>query len=200
MTAPYSPIADTRSRIQRARAYVSETLAEVRRVEGERGMATRASVCLRYLSYLIGIYLTAFIVGALPAFGPLATRLLLVSCAVIVITAAFGTIAYPVERRNIVEQARTFLFAVVCFPSLVLGVLVSVVGRGSSGLGGAVTSNDALMVNLMQNALPYLFWATVVVPPFIFAKTIFGLRKLHRERMDDEELMSLWTRQDEIAR
>jgi len=79
-------------------------------------------------------------------------------------------------------------------------VLVSVVGRGSSGLGGAVTSNDALMVNLMQNALPYLFWATVVVPPFIFAKTIFGLRKLHRERMDDEELMSLWTRQDEIAR
>lgn len=183
-------------------ARMGETAGEVLRVEGERGIANRWTVLLRYLSYLGGIYITSLIVGAYPALGPLATRLLQVSCAVIICAACAASIAYPTERRALVDQMRFWVFGVVCFPALVLGALMSVVTASIAGASSHALSaaGDRVMVNLAATALPYAFWLTVVVPPFIFVKTVVGLRKIHRDRTDDEEMMSRLARQDQFFR
>lgn len=188
-------------RLSRMTAGVRSTLAEVRRTEGDRGVATRWSVMFRHVAYLGGILVTGLLVGAYPSLGQLATQLLLVSCGLIIVSAAVASVFYPTERRNLTEQMRFFLFGVVCFPAAVLGALLSVVQNAGGGSGHAVSSSgDAVMINLAHTALPYLFWATVVVPPFIFVKMVVGLRKIHRDRTDDEEMMSKLSRQDQLFR
>lgn len=182
--------------IAATRQRIADTTASVRRVEGERGMALRWAVGMRYLSYLVGVIITAGIVGAYPPLGRLATTLVVISCVIIIVTAAIGTIAYPTERRALVDQMRFFVFGVVCFPSIVIGALLTVVDHFAAGAASVATgTSDGLIISLSKTALPYAFWGTVVVPPFLFVKTIVGLRKLHRDRMDDEESVALWTRQ-----
>lgn len=181
---------------------VRGTVSAVMASEGERGLAARWAVLLRYGAYLGGIAVASLIVGAYPPLGALATRLLQISCAMIVLAASVASIVYPTERRNLVDQMRFFLFGVICFPAVVLGALMSVVsgstaGSSSQSLGA---SGDTVMVNLAHTTLPYLFWATVVVPPFIFVKMVVGLRKIHRDRTDDEEMMSRLSRQDQFFR
>ncbi len=200
--APPSTPNDLKSKFSSDIDSIRATVANIRRVEGDRGIATRWTVVFRYVVYMLGIILTAAIVGAYPALGPLAARLLILSCVMIIVTAAIAAVLYPVERRNLIEQMKFFVFGVVCFPAIVLGALLSVVSRATlGGSGSAVaTPSDALIVSLAQNAMPYLFWATVLVPPFIFVKTVVGLRKLHRDRTDDEEMMRIVSRQDHLYR
>lgn len=194
----YQTITTSKGRFGALRREINATLAAVRTTEGERGVATRWAVVFRYLAYLGGIVAIAAVVGAMPALGTLASQLIIVSSVMIIVTAAVGTIAFPTERRALVDQMRFFVFGIVCFPSVVLGALLSVVNNANVASAGisAAGSSDALIVGIGQSAIPYLFWATVVVPPFLFVKTVVGMRKLHRQRMDDEEAVRLWTRQD----
>lgn len=202
MTTPTRPGTGFRRWATEPTDSIRATLNEVRRIEGERGVAMRWSVLLRYLVYLAGVIIVSLIVGAMPALGPLATRLILMSNMLILVIAGVATVLYPVERRNLVDQSRFFIFGVVCFPSIVLGALLSLVSSASTNASGAAigTSSDTLLVSLAQNALPYLFWATVLIPPFIFVKMVVGLRKIHRDRTDDEDMMKLWSRQDNMFR
>ena len=91
------------------------------------------------------------------------------------------------------------MFGVVCFPSLVWGVLLSLVTAApvtASASDLLTNQNDALIVSLAQTVLPYMLWAELVVPPIIFAKMVLGLRKLHRDTSDDEQTVAIFHRVD----
>lgn len=192
----YSPTRNLRRRIAEVRAHMAEIADAVRRTEGERGIALRWSVGFRYGVYLLGILATAAIVGAYPALGTIASSMVIISSVTIIVAAAIGTIVYPTERRSLVDQMRFFVFGTVCFPAVVLGALLTAVTSTGLAEGFATgTNSDSLIITITQNALPYLFWGTVVIPPFIFVKTVVGLHKLHRDRNDDEESVNQWTRQ-----
>jgi hypothetical protein len=49
-------------------------------------------------------------------------------------------------------------------------------------------------------ALPVVFLLTVVLPAFIFVKEIAGMRAIYRSTLDDQEAVTLWTRQDGLQR
>lgn len=164
---------------------VQEAVRDIRYAEGERGMAARGGIVLRYVAYLLAVIVVAFVIRALPSIGDLALNLVIASAALMYAAAAIGIIVYPDQRREIVAQVRFMTFGVMLFPALLLGALVGLI-NAHSVLPSAAPSDQAL-VGITRNAAPYLFWASVVVPPFIFIKTIVGMRKLHREQRDIEQ-------------
>ena len=48
--------------------------------------------------------------------------------------------------------------------------------------------------------MPIVFLATVILPVFIFIKEMAGIRTLYRTKLDDQEQVSLWTRNDGLQR
>lgn len=59
---------------------------------------------------------------------------------------------------------------------------------------GGTTDDQFLKVIFV--GLPALYFVTVVIPPVLFVKTIAQIRTLHCSRLEDQEMMSMWTRQD----
>lgn len=192
----YSPMRNVKRRFAAIRAHMRETATAVRRTEGERGIALRWSVGFRYGVYLLGILATAAVVGAYPPLGVVASSMVIISSVTVIVSAAVATLLYPTERRALVDQMRFFVFGTICFPAVVVGALLTAVTSTGLVEGFATgTNTDNLIITITQNALPYVFWGTVVIPPFIFVKTVVGLHKLHRDRNDDEESVNQWTRQ-----
>ena len=166
--------------------------------EGLRGMSTRGAVYARYSAAFATVVVGSAAIHAMlsPTRWSTAGQWMLLSAALMVLTAAAGTMVYTNQRNEIVEQARHFIFGLALFPGLGFAVLM----RASADFfSGPATQGDAF-ASMLGNALPILYFITVLIPPLVFIKTIAGLRNLHRSNLDNEEYMRLYTRQDELAR
>jgi hypothetical protein len=164
----------------------------VRRVEGPRGYSVRASVWFRYVGFMAAIIVCSALTEAVTAGIPNASKAgawMFASCTVMSLTAAIGTMAFPANRLEVIEQWRHFLFGLCLFP----GTGIAVFMWATEGLFRA-SSTDAF-AGLMSNALPILYFVTVVIPTLIFIKWVGGQRTIYRSRMDDQEMVSIWTRQ-----
>jgi hypothetical protein len=103
--------------------------------------------------------------------------------------------AFFVNHRNeIIVQCRHFLFGIMLFPGTGIAVLMW------ATRGATATSSSSVLSSAFTNALPLLFFATVIIPSLIFIKVIAGMRNLHRSTMDDQAAVALWTRQDNLVR
>lgn len=159
--------------------------------EGSRGYAVRSSVYAKYFAYFLTILICSAATNALTSTIPLTTDAgvwMLVSATLILVTAAFSTMAYTNQRNEVIEQARHFVFGIVVFPGLGIAIFM----RATAGAFTNINSN--IFAGLMVNGLPLVYFATVVIPALIFVKMMAGLRHIHRSRMDDQEQASIWTR------
>jgi Na+/proline symporter len=116
---------------------------------------------------------------------------MLLACTTVISIGAVSTLFYVNLRNTIVQRVRHYVFGIIAFPGALLALF----------LKGAQTwlSKDALGSTLGA-ALPVLFLATVIIPAFVFAKEMMGIRSLHLSKLDDEEAVKLWTRQDGLSR
>lgn len=166
--------------------------------EGLRGLSTRSAVLVRYAVYFT-VIMSAF-VGIHLLLGETrwhtAGLWMLLSCALMVLTAALGTMMYTNHRNEIIEQMRHFVFGLALFPGLAFALLM----RASDGFFGSPGAQNDPFTFMLGGALPILYFITVLIPPLVFIKTIAGLRNLHRSNLDNEEYMRLYTRQDDLAR
>lgn len=174
---------------------ITSKVSRVVQFEGLRGRSTRAAVVLRYVAYVMLIAACA----SLTQYGTEGMRnaagggwFLLLSCTMIAATGAFATLMYPNMRDEIVHRVRHYAFGIVAVPGTMLALFLR---AASSWLG----SGDTLAATLGA-AGPVVFLATIVLPAFVFVKEMFGIRTLNRSRLDDEEAVLLWTRQDGTQR
>jgi hypothetical protein len=172
--------------------------SRVMQFEGLRGMSTRGAVYARYSAALATIVVVSAVIHALlaPTRWQSAGRWMLLSAALMILTAVAGTMVYTNQRNEIIEQVRHFVFGLALFPGLGFAVLM----RASSDFFSGPTAQGDAFASMLGNALPILYFITVLIPPLVFIKTIAGLRNLHRSNLDNEEYMRLYTRQDELAR
>jgi hypothetical protein len=167
-------------------------------VEGPRGLSIRATVILRYALYMLAIMICAGTTQGMLATMPEVSNggmWMLFSATLTLFTAAAGCAFYVNQRKEIIEQCRHFLFGIMLFPGTGLAVLM----WATRGVVTSSTSSSVLS-STFQNALPLVFFATVIIPALIFVKMIAGMRNLHRSRLDDQEAIALWTRQDNLVR
>lgn len=165
-------------------------------VEGPRGISTRAAVFLRYIAYFLVIACCSAIshycfehVGKYLLGGKLMFGL----SGLTVLAAALGTVFYVNQRNEIIEQTRHYVFGLMCLPGAVLALIM----WGATKLAGPSPSgHEDQFLNVLFIGLPALYFCTVVIPPVLFIKMLAQIRTLHRSRLDDEEMMTLWTRQD----
>lgn len=166
--------------------------------EGLRGLSTLATVRLRYFSY----FATIMVVTGSVHWMHSSTRWhtaglwMLLSSALMVATAAAGTMIYTNQRNEIIEQMLNFVFGYAIFPGLGFAVLM----RAADGFFGTAGAQNDPFTFMLGGALPILYFITVLMPPLVFIKTIAGLRNLHRSNLDNEEYMRLYTRQDDLSR
>lgn len=173
------------------------TLARVKRVEGERGIAVRTSVFVRYAAY-VGVLLLCIAITHATFRGTawsMGGTLMLVSAAIMCTSAALGTMFLPQKRAEIVEELRHFLFQISVIPGTAIALFIWVMNAYVSSDG----QGDNFM-GLLHNALPILYAFTVFFPALIYVKAVAGRRVLDRTQQDDQELMSTWTRQDRWIR
>jgi hypothetical protein len=166
--------------------------------EGLRGMSTRGSVYARYFAAFAAIVVGSAVIHSMlaPTRWQTAGQWMLLSAALMVLTAVAGTMVYTNQRNEIIEQARHFIFGLALFPGLGFAVLL----RASADFFSGPAAQGDAFASMLGNALPILYFITVLIPPLVFIKTIAGLRNLHRSNLDNEEYMRLYTRQDELAR
>jgi hypothetical protein len=182
-------INETRRRLRSWRA----TAARIRAVEGERGMAVRWSVGLRYLAY-VGLIIacvaiaTATFQGTAWAMGG---TLMLFSAATMCVTAALGSLFMPQKRVEIGEELKHFLFQISVLPGTGIAVFIWVMNSYT-----ADPAHQDNFLGLLHNSLPILYAFTVFFPALVFIKAVAGRRTLDRTQQDDSELMATWTRQD----
>lgn len=193
-----SPTPDRLTPTQYARpARWSGTLRNVRATEGPRGVAVRTSVGLRYGGYLLTILLCAGIAHA--SFAGTAWRLggtlVLFSSALMVMTAAAGTVFMPHKRSEIVEDLRHFLFQLSILPASGIAAFDWVIRSYTQD-----PRNQDNFLGLLQNSLPLMYAFTVFIPAIVFLKAVAGRRSLERSQQDDEEALNTWTRQDWYVR
>lgn len=169
--------------------------SRLRRVEGPRGYSLRTSVALRYATYLVVLVACcALTQGALDG-APRADgggRWMFLSSAVMLLSASVGTGFYPNHRNEIIEQVRHFVFGIAVLPGTGLAIIM---WAAESFLSSPGATSDPF-ASTLEVALPIIFFCTVIIPCLVFIKVIAGIRHLHRSRLDDEEMMALYTRQD----
>lgn len=164
-------------------------------IEGPRARSVRATVYLRHAVYLLVILLGAGVTQGLLSSMPEVNNggvWMLFSAALILVTGAAGTLYYPAHRNEIISQTRHFLFGISLLPGFGLAVLM----WATRGVLTTQAGSSSVLDSAFQNALPLIFFATVIIPALIFVKVVAGMRNLHRSRLDDQEAIALWTRQD----
>lgn len=167
--------------------------------EGQRGRSVRATIYLRHVTYLLVILICSGATQKMLSTTPSVNNggmWMLFSATLILLTGAVGGLFYRNHRNEIIEQARHFLFGI----SLLPGTGIAVLMWATRGVMSSSAASSSVLTTAFQNALPLLFFATVIIPALIFVKVIAGMRNLHRSRLDDQEAMSLWTRQDRYVR
>lgn len=171
-------------------------LSRMRRFEGLRGGGTRASIAVKYLVYVLAIVagsgLTEWLTrGVRYASG--GGRFMFAALTVITVTGAFSTFFYVNMRTELVEKVRHYVFAVTMAPGILTAAALGAVRDWQY-------ANEGSLGVTLQMALPAVFLATVALPAIIFVKEMLGIRTLHRSRLDDQEAVQLWTRQDGFQR
>lgn len=191
------PVAPGGARVARPiNAPMTRKLRRLRN-EGWRGTSVRASVALRYISYWFVIVGGSALAGAFFAEVPNAQSgglWMLLSTSFQLAVAAIGTIFYANRRHEIIEQVRAYVFGYTLFPGLGVAAFMWTATRLV-----AYGSQDAF-VHTLTAALPWIYFLPVVLPAVIFAKTVAGLRMTNRLRLDDEEIMQIYTRNDGLQR
>lgn len=173
---------------------VTNYAERVKYVEGDRGISSRFSVFFRNGSIFLLVIIISSTIQYLTNSFPHAHNggiFALFSISVIYITGALSTIFYANLRKEIVERARHYSLGIILFP----GLLVAMVMKVSQSWLGSDTLGNTLGL-----ALPVVFLATVIIPAFVFVKEMTGIRTLYRTKLDDQEQVSLWTRNDGLQR
>lgn len=158
--------------------------------EGSRGVSTRLGVLFKYLTYFFLIIIFSSISQFLTNGVPHANdggMFIFYSTSVVFIVGAVASIFYSNLRKEIVERTRHYAFGIILFP----GTLVALLMKLSSNWLGQDTFG-----NTLGQALPVVFLATVIIPCLVFMKEMAGIRTLYRTKLDDEEQVTLWTRND----
>lgn len=159
--------------------------------EGPRWFSARVAVYLRYLAYMGTILICSGLTEVFTRGLPTANgggKWMLFSMATIVIVGAVASLFYTNLRNEIVDKVRSYIFGMALFP----GTLIALFLYATEDFLG----RDAFSSTL-ATALPIVFLCTVIIPALVFIKEITGLRSVHRSKLDDEEAVLLWTRQQD---
>lgn len=188
------PTGDTTPQGDRITERATRAVSRLQQFEGLRGRSTRAALALRYVAYLLSIVLFSALTQA-------ATRgikyaegggvFMLLSCTTISVVGAVATLFYVNLRNEIIARVRHYIFGIVLLPGTLLALFLFV----TKSWWGEDTFSSTLSM-----ALPVVFLVTVVLPAFIFVKEIAGMRAIYRSTLDDQEAVTLWTRQDGLQR
>lgn len=170
-----------------------------RSVEGPRWLTTRATVWLRYLAYTLAVFGGCAVTEGLLSGVSTARnggQWMLFSVGVLMVAAMFGLWRYPTHRNEIVEQARHYVFGIMVLPGTALAAVMWAAGQF---FVDAAASSE-VFGTMLGTALPIVFFCTVVIPVLIYVKMVAGMRYMYRTREDDQETMSIYTRQDSLHR
>lgn len=171
-----------------------QKISKIKKLEGPRGYSTRASVVLRYIGYALVILVSSGLTQA--ATNGISNAqgggwFMLLSITSVIVVGAISTLFYINMRVTIVSRVRHYVFGLIALPGTMLAIFLK---AASSWLG-----SDTLGSTLGL-ALPIIFLATIILPAFVFAKEMMSIRSLNQSKLDDEEAVLLWTRQDGLAR
>lgn len=166
--------------------------------EGPRGEAIRATVWLRY-----GVYLGIIVIGSAIAqacFSGINNahsggEWMLLSATFQIVVAAVGSFMFANRRPEINQQMRSYVFGYTIFPGTGIAVFMWAASHISAGPGGT-----DVFVNTLNAALPWLYFLPIILPSVIFVKSVAGMRSIHREQLDDQEIMLTYTRNDTMQR
>jgi hypothetical protein len=164
--------------------------------EGPRGYSTRAAVYARHAAYLLTIVLCSSLTHiAMQAAGPFSIdggSVMLFMSALTLLVGALGTAAYPAQRNQIIEQVRHYVFGLMVLPGTGVAAILWIV---KVGLISQQANPDAFS-RTVDLGLLMLFGTLMIMPPVVFLKLMSGIRTLARSTRDDQEMMSVWARQD----
>jgi hypothetical protein len=175
---------------------VTSRLDRVRQFEGLRGYSTRAALAVKYLAYFMIISTFSGVTQAATNGVKYASgggKFLFVASMLVASTGAIATLFYANLRNEIVEKVRHYIFGIMLIPGMLLALLLRALQEWE-------WANEGSLGITLQAALPAVFLATVVLPTLVFVKEMLGIRTLHRTKMDDQESLQLWTRQDGLQR
>jgi len=173
---------------------ITGIITKLRPNEGPRGVSTRLGVMLRYFSYFFFIIIFSAITQYFTADVSNARNgglFMFLACTAVFFVGAISSLFYVNLRKEIVERVRHYSFGIILLP----GTLISVFMKAADNWLGTDTFGRTL-----GSAMPIVFLATVILPVFIFIKEMAGIRTLYRTKLDDQEQVSLWTRNDGLQR
>lgn len=191
--APLPPLAGKEEKLSTP-AKVTRAVSRITQFEGPRGYSARIAVYFRYISYFLMIIgcsaLTEVCTKGIPnAAG--GGKWMFLSTTVIVVGGAISTLFYVNLRNEIIEKVRHYVFGI----SLLPGTLVALFLYATSDFLGQDAFGGTLAI-----ALPIVFLCTVIIPALVFIKEMTGIRTMHQSRLDDEEAVRTYTRQDGLQR
>lgn len=165
--------------------------------EGPRGTSIRWSVWLRYAGYFLAIVFCCALTQA--CFNQVAGaqsggEWMLLSVGFQLAVAAVGSWAFANRRPEINQQVRSHIFGYTVLPGTGVAIFMWSARHLSSNNGTDV------FVNSLNSALPWIYFLPIILPAIIFLKSVAGMRVIHREQMDDEEIMKTFTRNDRLQR
>jgi hypothetical protein len=175
---------------------VTRKVSRIRQFEGLRGYSSRVALAVKYVNYFLLVLLCCGLTGYLTKgvrFASGGGTFMLFSVAVITVSGAVATLFYVNLRNELVERIRHYVFGIILIP----GTLLAMTLRAFQEWEWA---NEGSLGGTLRGALPVVFLASVVLPAIVFVKEIIGIRTLHRSKLDDEESVQLWTRQDGLQR
>lgn len=195
--APEPPSLKNSDRVtDRVTRSVNRRVSRIAQFEGKRGISARSALVIKwvvfYLTALLGCGLTEFLTAGVP-YATHGGLFMLGSVTLIAATGAASTLFYVNIRTEIVEKVRHYIFAIVVVPGTLVAVIVKVTQYWE-------WINEGSLGSTLQIALPIVFLTTVVLPTFIFVKEMLEIRTIHRSKLDDQEAVQLWTRQDGAQR
>jgi len=165
-----------------------------RTIEGNRFISSRSNVFLRYIIFGLAIWFFSTMteiftsgINHISAGG----KFMFFCDSVVASIGAISTLFYVNLRKEIIEKIRHYIFGIITIPGFIVALVMhySIKWLGSDTFGSTIAI-----------AMPILFLATVVLPVFIFVKEIAGMRTLYRSKLDDQEQVILWTRNDGLQR
>lgn len=189
--------APVKNNVQNKSSYTSKITNyadKIKYVEGLRGFSTRTTLVIRYISYFLSIIIASALTQALTnniSYADGGGFYMLLSSATISFSGAISTLFYANLRNEIIHKVRHYIFGIVILPGTLLAGFLN------------ITKNfwgDDTLSSTLSLAIPVIFLVTVVLPSFIFVKEMTGLRSLYKSNLDDQEAVTLWTRQDGLQR
>lgn len=172
----------------------TKAVSRIQQFEGGRGYSARTSVYLRYFAYFAAIILCSSLTEVFTKGIPNASgggRWMFFSMATIVVSGAISSLFFTNLRNEIAEKIRHYIFGYAMIPGTLVALFLFVAQNylGMDAFGGTLAM-----------ALPVVFLCTVIIPALVFLKEISGLRTIHRSKLDDQEAVALWTRNDGLQR